>query len=417
MIRFFYYLLLVLLLLRPQEVLPGLAGVPVVQVSMLLALATWLASHDKGLELPQFRLLLLLVGFMCLGVGVNGWLGGMPGVVTELAPSIAVFLVAAVAAREIRTFKATAGLLVVCSVLLVLHSDVQMATGIGPISNIKPFDGRPYYAGTLADPNDLGQMFAISLALATYLLSQQERWLPRLLMLAAIGWLGYGIILTDSRGALLSAVAVLGIAGMQRFGKITVLVGAALSVPVLLTATRLGQLNPEEESAAGRVEAWYEGFQMLRQHPLFGVGYRNFTDHYYLTAHNFLVLPMAELGLLGFSLWLALVWYTVRMTWWIAYGPHGDRPAELAPAALAELQAGRALMLVLIAFGISSFFLSQSFKFQIFLLMGLAVARFMAASRVLPDPPVYRLAGDLPRIIRNAIVVIVVMYVVVRVLL
>lgn len=417
MITFLYYLLLVLLLLRPQEVLPAMAGVPVVQVSMLAALTTWLFSRDKGLELPQFRLLLLLVLFMCLGVGVNGWLGGMPGVVTELAPSIAVFLVAAVAARSIRAFDVTAWLLVACSALLVWHSAVQMAVGIGPISNIKPVDGRPYYAGTLADPNDLGQMFAISLALATYLLGRQQGWLNRLLVLAAIGWLGYGIILTDSRGALLSALAVVGIAGMQRFGKVTVLVGAGLSVPVLLTATRLGQLNPDEESAAGRVEAWYEGFQMLRQHPLFGVGYRNFTDHYYLTAHNFLVLAMAELGLIGFTLWLGLIWYTVRMTWWVAYGPHGDRPAELAPAAREELQAGRAMMLALLAFGISSFFLSQSFKFQIFLLMGLAVARFIAASRVLPEPPTYQLAGDIPKIVRNALIAIVVMYLVVRVLL
>ena len=417
MISFLHYFLLVLLLLRPQEVLPAMAGVPVVQVAMLMALTTWLFTRDKGLELPQFRLLLLLVGVMCLGVGVNGWWGGMPGVITELAPSIAVFLVAGVAARDLRAFNVTAGLLVACSVLLVWHSAVQMATGLGPISNIKPVDGRPYYAGTLADPNDLGQLFAMGLALATYLLGRKQHWLWRLLMLGIIGWLGYGIILTDSRGALLSAVAVLGIAGMQRFGKIVVLTGAALSVPLLLTATRLGQLNPDEESAAGRVEAWYEGLLMLRQHPLFGVGYRNFTDHYYLTAHNFLVLPIAELGLLGFPLWLALVWYTVRLTWWIGYGPHADRPAELAPAALAELQAGRALMLVLLAFGITSFFLSQSFKFQIFLLMGLAVARFMAASRVLPDPPLYRLAGDLPKIVRNAVVVIVVMYVVVRVLL
>lgn len=410
-------LLLLLLLLRPQEVMPALAGVPVVQIVLLVALAAWVTGRDKGFELPQFRILLLLLIVMCLGVGFNGWWGGMPGVLVDLAPSIGIFLVASMATRTIRAFKVTAWLLVLCSALLVWHCYIQMTIGIGPLTGIKPFEGRPYYVGTLADPNDLGQLFTIGIALALYLTGRQRRWLLRLLLLAIIAWLCYGVFLTNSRGALLAALAVLGIAGAQRFGKVAVLMGAGLAIPVLIAATRLSEMNPEEESAAGRVEAWYEGMQMLRQHPLFGVGYKGFTDHYYLTAHNFLILPIAELGLVGFALWLGMVWYTIRMTWWIAYGPHSIRPAELAPAARAELEAGSAMLMALLAFGVSSFFLSQSFKFQIFLLMGMAVARFMAAARILPQPPAYHLGGDLFKIARNAVTVIIVMYVLIRVLL
>jgi len=417
MLNVLQYLLLILLLLRPQEVLPALAGIQVVQIVLLLALAAWMLKPDKALEQPQFRILLPLLGVMCLGVGLNGWLGGMPRVLLDLAPAVSIFLVTSMATRNLRAFNATAWLIVICSVLLVWHSAVQMSTGLGPLTNIKPFDGRPYYVGTLADPNDLGQLFAISIALAIYLAVQQQRWLARLSVVAIIGWLSYGVLLTNSRGALLAALGVLGVVGVQRFGKVAVLAVAALSIPVLLAATRLSQLNPEEESAAGRVEAWYEGMQMLRQNPLFGVGYGGFTDHNYLTAHNFLVLPIAELGLVGFTLWLAMVWYTMRATWWIAYGPHAAHLAGLSAAQRAEVRAGRAMTLALLAFGISSIFLSQSYKFQIFLLMGMAVARFISAARVLPEAPVYRIGGDLWKLVRNAIVVIIVMYVLIRVLL
>jgi hypothetical protein len=41
--------------------------------------------------------------------------------------------------------------------------------------------------------------------------------------------------------------------------------------------------------------------------PVFGVSYNSFTDHHERTTHNSFVLCFAELGLLGYFTWLALV--------------------------------------------------------------------------------------------------------------
>jgi O-antigen ligase len=46
---------------------------------------------------------------------------------------------------------------------------------------------------------------------------------------------------------------------------------------------------------------------MFKSAPLFGIGFNGFTDLYEITAHNSFVLCLAELGLLGSTLWLALL--------------------------------------------------------------------------------------------------------------
>lgn len=44
---------------------------------------------------------------------------------------------------------------------------------------------------------------------------------------------------------------------------------------------------------------------MLRMSPLWGVGYGKFMDYAPLTAHNSFILCMAEVGVIGYSCWLA----------------------------------------------------------------------------------------------------------------
>ena len=57
---------------------------------------------------------------------------------------------------------------------------------------------------------------------------------------------------------------------------------------------------------------WGAGLQMLKSHPLFGVGFGNFADHAGLTAHNSIVVCAAELGLFGLYFWSLFLFPTVR---------------------------------------------------------------------------------------------------------
>ena len=46
---------------------------------------------------------------------------------------------------------------------------------------------------------------------------------------------------------------------------------------------------------------------MLKDSPFFGVGMGGFTDYHHLTAHNSLVLVLAELGMIGYGLWFCIL--------------------------------------------------------------------------------------------------------------
>src|SRR3546814_14440394 len=52
---------------------------------------------------------------------------------------------------------------------------------------------------------------------------------------------------------------------------------------------------------------------MFLANPVFGVGAGNLTDHTWLTAHNSLVLVLAETGIVGDTVWLAMVGYCFWM--------------------------------------------------------------------------------------------------------
>jgi hypothetical protein len=58
---------------------------------------------------------------------------------------------------------------------------------------------------------------------------------------------------------------------------------------------------------ADRLEAWATGLELFKGAPLFGIGFGAFTDFNDITAHNSFVLCLAELGLIGSTIWMALL--------------------------------------------------------------------------------------------------------------
>ena len=219
-------------------------------------------------------------------------------------------------ATTVRRINIVMSTFVLCATVLAVHGIEQAQTGIGWTGVPLIQDGRIQYVGIFNDPNDLGLLFVLTLPMAVYL-SSGGSWfgIKRLFWLTAAVLLLYGIYLTDSRGAMLAVALILGVYLWRRRGFVTAaLLGSTVLVGMLLLPSRLQDLSPGEESASGRVDAWYEGFQMFISHPLFGVGAGNFTDYNYLTAHNSFVLVLAETGFFGFILWLGFVGYCFGMT-------------------------------------------------------------------------------------------------------
>ncbi len=448
----FISLYLLLVLVRPQEY-PQMAGagIPLLPIALVAALLAWLFSRDKRFDEPQYLILPVFVLVTSLSIALNGWVGGAMAQFTLFAPSLVAFVVLANSTTTPRRMVWVMVLFAGSAALMALHGVRQKADGVGWTGMPLVDDGRIQYLGIFSDPNDLAMLFVICLPMALHLAARGGLLgLRRLLWLAVAGLLVYGVYLTNSRGGMLALAAMVGAWLWMRRGPASALVVAAFGLVMMrMLPSRLNELDVAERSASGRVEAWYEGIQMFLGSPLYGVGTGNFTAYHHLTAHNSLVLVLAENGVVGFALWFAFVgycfWMMLRIlrqapagsypgqeeAWGEAEpdpssgGAPGDGaivPGSALDAALVEQwRQDRAVALVLlvslVGFAATAFFLSRSYIILLYLLAAIVVAHSTAVRERFPAVPAFHLAGDIPRWAVLSGLAAAAFYLVVRVLL
>ena len=233
--------------------------------------------------------------------------------------------------------------------------------------------------GFLNDPNDFGQTMVTVLPLLWWLYVPRRLWRNLLLVAGPMALLGFTIYLTHSRGALLG-VAALGLVVVNKvIGPVrTLLLTVTLAAGVSILSFGGRELSTKEESAAQRIEAWTEGLAMLKSNPVFGVGYSNFEDHHYITAHNSFVLCFAELGLVGYFAWMGLIVLAYQGL---------KQGIRLAASGSAERAMAVPLQAALIAYLACAWFLSRTYSPGLYLLLALCVAAWYVVRKVHGPPP------------------------------
>jgi hypothetical protein len=213
-------LYLVLTIIRPQDYIPGLTGVPVLPVVLVLAFLVWLGSAAKTFAAPQFLILPVFLLVLMVSQVVNGWSGGALDELAKFGPTVVAFFVLATCCTSQHRVTVAMVVFVLCAVVLALHGVEQADTGVGwtgiPIGE----DGRIQYVGIFNDPNDLGLLFAATMPMAVFL-SRRGGFFGRIFWLAAAVLLLYGTYLTNSRGAMLSVLVVVGVYIWRRRGAVT----------------------------------------------------------------------------------------------------------------------------------------------------------------------------------------------------
>ena len=86
-------LYLVLTIIRPQDYMPVLAGVPLLPVVLVLAFLCWLASSAKTWAAPQFLILPAFLLVLMISQVTNGWTGGALAELGEFGPTVIAFFV------------------------------------------------------------------------------------------------------------------------------------------------------------------------------------------------------------------------------------------------------------------------------------------------------------------------------------
>jgi len=382
-----FLIYVVLVVVRPQEYVDSLQSLDLLRYTLLVGFVLWMFRSPKILSAPQQWLVPAFCLFAVLSRAALGWLGGVMLTVQDLVPMTMMFYLSSSVAEDRTALCRVFKVLCLSSLVLVLHGINEVATDgqswTGMEMDTWPELHRIQYIGPFYDPNDLAMLFVVCLPLAVYLSSEPASKLLRILWLGAAGMFAYGVYLTNSRGGLLAVLAIAVLWSMRRVGRVATGVMAAISLPVLFAATRLAGMSADEESAAGRVDAWYVALQLFVSRPFTGVGLGLFTEHNTLTAHNSWLLVLAELGLFGYLAWFSLVAFSAHQMYVLghsspaaAVGPGTGKNAKGEPRVE---NLGLALFYASVGLLVCAFFLSRSYTFLFFMYWGLCAGLYNGA--------------------------------------
>ncbi len=415
----FVLLYLALVYIRPHEYVEELMGVPIVVSALVIAFAVWLFQRNRDFSAPHHGLMVGLMISMSLSVAAAGWLGGAVKVVIEFAPIMVLFLITATSRLGPIHFQRIFWVIGLCCAVLALHGIDQVGTGVG-WSGAKVIEGRITYLGFLNDPNDLALAFIVALPMTLYWGRSTSSRLLKLLAGIAAALQIIGIYLTNSRGGLVALGCMVVAYAVRRFGAWRSLgvIPVFVLAFVLLAPSRVAQMSSEEDSAAGRVESWYEGIQMFLANPVLGVGKGFYLDYHQLTAHNSLVLAFAELGIVGYFFWFSMLVVTGVMASAVFKLRLIDEVGKVRVEARTFHELAVVLSYSLAGYLLASMFLSRSYVFLLFFLQALIIALYQGARRRWPDEvPIVSARKMFAVLVALEMASIVFMYLLTRVLL
>jgi putative inorganic carbon (hco3(-)) transporter len=285
---------------------------PMIYLAGITALVSLpkLLTNSQLQSSVQTRLLLGFIIAIALSQGVNGWFGGAVESAREILPSAAVFFFIMINVDTLRKLNALTWVTIATCVALTVEvlcgyyggfqGDKFVLLQYGEIRRLRA-------AGFLSDPNDLAQILLIALSLTVATGDRARTVLVSLTVLAPAVLLLWAIYLTHSRGALI-ALGVLALVTLRK--KIGSVPSAVLAICLVLGMMALnftGGRGISASDGSDRLELWSQGLELFRRSPLFGTGFGSFADLSGLTAHNSFILCLAELGLAGSTIFVALL--------------------------------------------------------------------------------------------------------------
>jgi hypothetical protein len=286
--------------------------------------------------------------------------------------------------------------------------------------------------GLMNDPNDFGQVIVCVIPLQ--LIFWRPKNTPRNIMfvIMPILTLLFGVYLTHSRGALLALMAIMIVAARRRTGTLPALLIAGGVFVAAMALNFTGGRNISSSTGSDRTALWGAGLQMLKSHPLFGVGLGGFIDNCSgcgLTAHNSLVVCAAELGLFGLFFWSMFLYATARDALAVASPSKVSEPDPVMPVEVRSFhrtskteaidkteinRLGRLLVLSFTGFLVAGWFLSRAYVMTFFLLGGMVEVVYEMALRRGMIAPRLRMARLIPYVGGFEISLVLLMYVLLR---
>jgi len=287
--------------------------------------------------------------------------------------------------------------------------------------------------GEIHDPNDFSQLIVCLIPLMFISWRPKKALRNLVLVVLPVCVLLFGLFLTHSRGALLALVAVVLVASRRRIGTLPALLIAGVVFIVAMALNFTGGRDISVNAGVDRTVLWGESLQILKSHPMFGVGFDKMGDYTdsHLTAHNSIAVCAAELGVIGLYFWCLFLFPMVRDALTIASPAKVSEGEAIVPEKglfpraantietidKAEInRLGRLLILSLTGFLVAAWFLSRAFVMTLFLLGGIVEVVYQMALQRGMIAPRWRLARVLPYAGGLAFLLVLVLYIMLRIL-
>ncbi|WP_286234345.1 O-antigen ligase family protein [Thalassotalea sediminis] len=336
---FVLLLTIVVYLIRPAEWIPALYFNWNMLLNILGILVMLGVALNQNRKFTYDRTTLFLLWFifaMILSNLFNGQFNTISGYISQILSTLIIFVLTQTAItrpKQIDNF-----ILVIILVVLFICFQCYLQATVGyNWGGLEPFtrglvsqsgveeaarEIQVVWYGVLQDPNDLGMLL---IAFMPYIFSrvfyQKIDFIKKCFWIIAMLIIGYTVILTNSRGSMLSLIGGLAFFYIIKKRSMTGYVLASIAGLALLAIapSRMAELGSGDYSAMGRVYAWILALELLAMNPIFGIGAKHFLDYHALTTHNSYVLAMVENGIIGFIGYFSIFAITVFTTVKVAY--------------------------------------------------------------------------------------------------
>lgn len=384
------------LFIRPAEVLPSLAALPIYEVLILCCLIA--SAKDILPQLGLNRMLARPVTLCVIGMFVaivlshashfNLYMAREAGLAFLKVVLYYLMLVAVVSTpQRFRVFLQVIAvyILIIAGLALLNHygfihlealDAMAMAEGYDEEMSERVVTVRLQASGIFNDPNDFSLILNVGILLSTHLVLREKRVVHRAALVGVLGVLMFALAMTRSRGGFLAMIVGMGVLFVSRFGWKRAMMIGALGLPLVVVAFGGRQTNINmdgDDTGHARVAVWRDAIAMFRAAPLFGAGYGMMSEELRIVAHNSFVHSFAELGFFGGAVFLAAFYLPVSFLRENGR-PHAQRGWSNTAVAQ-DLRDWRACVLaVIVSFGIGLCSLSRAYTVTTYIILGIAAA-------------------------------------------
>jgi putative inorganic carbon (HCO3(-)) transporter len=327
--------------LRPGDLLPSLANLPIYQGMMFLTILTWAPRMRKtrAMRSPITFCVLMLLPTVVLSHITHGDLWDARYDALDFGKKVIYYLMIVGLVTTPVRFRILLKWVTPCIIgltalgLLQFHGIINFEALAAYQQNQIDAETGAYSTmprlcsmGIFNDPNDLCMILCLGFMLCLYWFHDGQQPGPDGKNRPTVGWRSWhlrwipvglmflwAVYCTHSRGGFIALSAGIASCIVARFGFKRSIPLIMIVLPVLLVAFagRATQIDTQETTAQDRIKLWSAGLEMFKSAPLFGIGMNQFVNQEKLVAHNSFVHCFAELGFVGGTLFMGGFIYSV----------------------------------------------------------------------------------------------------------